>query len=291
MENPMKRALAVVFSMFLWGSYLCAEQRTDIEYGRAGEVSLKLDVSIPDNGPGPFPVAIIVHGGGWSGGDKQQDITPLFKPLTDAGYVWFSINYRLAPTHRWPACFEDVQTAIRWVKAHAADYHGDPQRIAIFGHSAGGHLAFLAVEQDDPSTRVQAVVGLAPVTDFEQDLEQRGGLSPSLQALLDRPKQVTDESRQILKRIGAINHIQPGLPPFLLIQGSADRTVQPIQSQHFVEKLKAAHVPADLIMINGAQHRVTQWNDFDPTWTKQMVVWLDKMLKPPVPSTRPAQRP
>jgi alpha-L-fucosidase 2 len=285
----MKRLVAAVLGVMLSGVMARAEVKSDIEYGRVGDVSLKLDVSVPD-GEGPFPAVIIVHGGGWSGGDKQQDITPLFQPLTDAKYVWFSINYRLAPTHRWPACFEDVKTAIGWVKAHAADYKADAERLAIAGHSAGGHLAFLAAEQNEATKRVQAVIGLAPVTDFEQDLEQRGGLSTSLQALLDRPQQVTDESRQILKRIGAINHIKPGLPPFLLIQGSADRTVQPIQSQNFVAKLKEANVPADLIVLNGAMHRVTQWDDFDASWKARMVAWLNKTLKSKpqgAPTTQP----
>ncbi len=70
---------------------------------------------------GSRPVVIIVHGGGWVGGDKQ-DMSFLFEPLSDAGFAWFSINYRLAPKHRWPACLEDVQSAIRWVKAHASEY-------------------------------------------------------------------------------------------------------------------------------------------------------------------------
>src|SRR5262245_33244030 len=84
---------------------------SDIEYGQAGGVSLKLDASVPE-GEGPFPVAILVHGGGWSGGDKAgsdkpgngADVTPWFAPLTNAKFTWFSINYRMAPDHRWPAC-------------------------------------------------------------------------------------------------------------------------------------------------------------------------------------------
>lgn len=250
--------------------------KTDIEYGRAGDVSLKLDASVPE-GNGPFPIAITVHGGGWSGGDKQQDISPLFKPLTDAGFAWFSINYRLAPAHRWPACFEDVQTAIRWIKSHATEFKGDPNRIALFGHSAGGHLAFMAAMTGTPDTRVQAVVGLAPVTDFEQDLEQRGGLSPSLQNLLNRPQQVTDESRKILREIGPIHHIKPGQPPFLLIQGTADRTVQPVQSANFEQALKKAGVPCELIAVKDAPHRVTMWDATDPVWKEKMVAWLKKI--------------
>src|SRR5687768_11769745 len=84
----------------------------DIEYGTAGGVSLKLDASVPE-GEGTFPIAILVHGGGWGSGDKANvgsvgggaDISPWFAPLTAAKFTWFSINYRLAPPHRWPACF------------------------------------------------------------------------------------------------------------------------------------------------------------------------------------------
>src|SRR5436305_278104 len=87
-----------------------AEVQKDIEYGVAGGERLLLDVNVPPE-PGPHPIAILVHGGGWSRGDKSgsdkpgdgADISPWFGPLTDAHYTWFSINYRLAPKNRWPA--------------------------------------------------------------------------------------------------------------------------------------------------------------------------------------------
>src|SRR5262245_21167337 len=77
--------------------------RTDIEFAKAGNVSLTLDAFVPE-GSGPFPTCILVHGGGFVRGDKQTFIKPLFAPLSDAGYTWFTINYRLAPEHHWPAC-------------------------------------------------------------------------------------------------------------------------------------------------------------------------------------------
>ena len=88
-----------------------ASVQTDIAFATAGGETLKLDVHVPD-GAGPFPTAILVHGGGWTGGHKQQFITPLFDPLTKAGYVWFSVDYRLAPKHKWPACGEDVEPGV-----------------------------------------------------------------------------------------------------------------------------------------------------------------------------------
>lgn len=262
-----------------------AELKTDLEYGRAGEIPLLLDASVPD-GPGPFPVAILVHGGGWSGGDKRgtdkpgsgADISPWFGPLTAAHFTWFSINYRLAPANRWPACFEDVQTAIRWVKMHAAEFKGDPARIALIGHSAGGHLACLAGTEAAPGTQVQAVVGFAPVTDFEYELPARGGLSPSLQGLFGQPKEPNPASLALLRATAPINHVRPGLPPFLLLHGDADRTVPLQESVNFQAKLKASGVPCDLIVIPGAPHRLTQWARCDPDYSDRMIRWLRQTL-------------
>ncbi len=91
--------------------------RVDVEYGRAGGERLLLDAGVPP-GPGPHPAVILVHGGGWTTGDKSGNgrgafMVPLHAPLQRAGFAWFSINYRLAPKHRFPACVEDVETAIR----------------------------------------------------------------------------------------------------------------------------------------------------------------------------------
>lgn len=248
-----------------------------IEYGRAAGESLLLDASVPP-GNGPFPIAIIVHGGGWGSGDKHLDITGLFEPLTRAGFVWLSINYRLAPAHRWPAGFEDVQTAIRWAKTHAADYHGDPQRIALIGYSAGGQLASLAAIRGEDATRVQAVVGLAPSTDLVADGGHRGKISSSLQSLLGVPESLTDESLARLREISPIDQVKPGLPPFLLIQGSADQTILPEKTAGFAAKLKTMQVPCEVITVQGASHRLSEWDNFDPSYKLRMVEWLQRQL-------------
>jgi acetyl esterase len=266
---------------------------TDIQYGEAGGQKLLLDVSVPA-GAGPHAVAILVHGGGWSRGDKfrvpggdSADITPMFAPLTKAGFAWFSINYRHAPQHRWPACFEDVQTAIRWVKANAAKFNGDPARIVLFGHSAGGHLVCLAGTLVDDSVRVQAVVGYAPVTNHEQELPMRKGLSSSLQALLDRPKELTPESLGLLRAISPINHVRPGLPPYLLIHGDQDKTVPFQQSLDFQAKLRTNGDTCDLLVIPGAGHALADWEQHDPEYPARMVTWLDGHLRPDPPAPAP----
>lgn len=207
--------------------------------------------------------------------------------LTGADYVWFSINYRLAPKHRWPACLDDVLTAIRWVKANAAAFNGDPGRIALFGHSAGGHLACLAATVVDDSVRVQAVVGYAPVTNHEQELPVRGGLSPSLQQVLNRPKELTPESLGLLRAISPLNHVRPGLPAFLLVHGDADKTVPIQQSYDFQEKLRANGVTCDLIVLPGAGHRLSDWDQVVPGYEAGVIGWLDRQLAGPVEISRP----
>jgi pectinesterase len=255
-----------------------ATLNANIEYGQADGEKLLLDVCVPD-GDGPFPVAIMVHGGGWMAGDKLRDHLPILESLTDAKFTWFSINYRLAPKYRWPACLDDVETAIRWVKAHAADYKGDPRRIALLGYSAGGHLVCQTVVTGGDDLRVQAVVGLAPPTDNLADSERRGGLSPSMTNLLDRAKTIDDESRAVLREISPLNHVKPGLPPFLLIQGAEDKSVPYSQSVNFQAKLKEAGVPCELITLTGAPHRLTEWGKSDPLYRQKMIAWLERALE------------
>lgn len=271
-----------------------AELKKDIEYGQANGERLLLDASVPDTA-GLHPVAILVHGGGWSAGDKSgseklgsgNDITPWFAPLTDAQFTWFSINYRHAPGHRWPACFEDVQTAIRWVKTHAAEYQGDPKRIALFGHSAGGELVCLAATIGGDDTRVQAVVGFAAVTDLEADTRNRGGLSPSLQQLFNQPKEPTPASQALLRAASPILHVKRGLPPFLLVHGDADVTVPLEMSVNFQKKLRENGVACDLFVIKGAPHRLVGWETFDPTYSTRVVSWLRETLGPGTPPRSP----
>lgn len=258
--------------------------KSDLVYGNAAGTPLLLDACVPE-GDGPHPIAILIHGGGWSGGDKAADpakggadIAPWFEPLTQASFLWFSINYRLAPQHRWPACLEDVNTAIRWVKANASRFRGDASRIILVGHSAGGHLAFLAAAQSSAATRIQGVIGFAPVTDFEFELPMRGGLSPSLQKLHDRPKEVTPESLAILRATAPIHHVKPGLPPFMILHGDADRTVPLEESVRFRDKLLANGVRCDLLVLKGAQHRLAEWHKSDPAFAAKMVAWMKETL-------------
>jgi acetyl esterase/lipase len=276
----MYRAFIILLAATWFETVALAELKTNVEYGTVGNITLRLDANVPD-GTGPFPVVIAIHGGGWSRGDKtgNGDFAPALNALTAHHFTWFSIDYRLAPTNRWPACFDDVQTAIRWVKAHATEYKGDPNRIALLGYSAGGHLVCLAATLAQPDAQVQAVVALAPPTDLVADAEHRGGIGKwsSMRNLLGRDS-MDAETLKLLRQLSPTSYLKPGLPPFLLMQGDSDKTVFPPLTRNFAAQLKENGVPCEVYFLKGAGHRIADWEGFDPTWQQKLADWLNQTL-------------
>jgi pectinesterase len=252
--------------------------KRDIEYGQAGGESLKLDAFTPA-GLGPFPAVIFVHGGGWSGGDKTGGNDPLFAPLARKGIAWFTINYRLAPKHHYPAPVEDVHAAIRWVKTHAREFNIDPNRLALVGESAGGQLVAQAAALADDDTRVAAVALFYAPMDFIADMERRGGLSVSMRGLFGRGDAKADEATlRLLREASPINHVRPGLPPFLLAHGTGDMSVLYNWSPQFQAKLKAAGVSCDLITIPDGVHGMARWETIAPEYKNKVADWLAQKL-------------
>ena len=247
--------------------------RKDLEYSRAGGESLRLDACVP-NGKGPFPAVILVHGGGWTSGDKSTGVDPLFGPLSKSGIGWFSINYRLPPKHRYPASVEDVEAAIRWLKKHASEFNVDPQRVALLGESAGGHLVAMAVVRAQDDTRVAAAIPFYAPVDLESDTQRRGGLSLSLRDLFGRSHEVDAQAVQLLREASPINYVHSGLPPFLLVHGTADMSVPYNQSVQLQAKLRAVGVSCDLITIDDGVHGMTRWEATDPGYKNKVVNWI-----------------
>lgn len=251
--------------------------RANVVYGEADGKPLRLDLCRPA-GRGPFAGAILVHGGGWAGGDKERDTRPLLAPLTSAGIAWFTINYRLAPQYRYPASLEDVYTAIRWVKAHAAEYDVDPQRLALIGESAGGYLVEMAAMEGPPDTRVAAVVPFfGPADLLAQSVGRDGGLRRDLKFLFGRSA-LDPGTKAILREASPLSHVHPGLPPFLVFHGTADRIVPYSESVALVERLKSAGVRCDFVTIPGGSHAMGNWNRVAPGFKGELVAWLQKTL-------------
>ncbi|MHB8793445.1 MAG: alpha/beta hydrolase fold domain-containing protein [Thermoleophilia bacterium] len=235
----------------------------DVTYGKAGGYDLKMDIYYPVTANGPAPVVMYVHGGGWTKGDKQDGAGAAAIPsLQEAGFLVVSVNYRLAPEYQFPAQIEDVKCAVRYLRANAEKYALGPERIGAWGGSAGGHLvSLLGVMDDDDglegscgnqdeSSRVQAVVDMFGPSDLTRRFE--GGAIG--QALGARVFGTSDSGSEILKIASPVTYVTADDPPFLILQGDSDMLVPPDQSQGLYDILKAAGVPATLVMVKNAGH-------------------------------------
>ena len=255
-----------------------ATELRDVPYSSSAEVQLTFDAHIPD-GTGPFPAAILVHGGGWVAGDKQQYINYLFKPLADAGFAWFSINYRLAPKYRFPAPAEDVQRAVRFIRSNAFRYKVDPNRLALIGESAGGHLVSYVGVRNRRASRVAAVVAMYGIHDFVTACQQWKPVPDEVFKLFGIST-LDSRSRTILRKASPINYVSGDAPPFLLIHGSRDEDVPYAQSVEMCDSLKKARASCELITIEGAPHGMDHWESHPEfLWYKAVLVeWLRKTV-------------
>jgi acetyl esterase len=269
-----------------------AVDKKDVEYDRINGVSLLLDLHLPD-GAGPFPAAILVHGGGFDEGSKSTNVRPLFPVLADAGFAWFSIDYRLAPAARFPEAFADVQTAIRWVKKYAATYHVDPAKIVLIGESAGGFLVNYAGTHMTPDTRVAAVVDMYGPVDYEKmALERRDHPERFNMTSINRhaahgggihffgADALDDAGRAKVRAASPIHAVSKGMPPFLCIHGTKDDQVPYDQSPAMCDAMRKVGASCELITIEGGGHGMSGWRAEDMQhWKPEMIVWLKKTLK------------
>jgi acetyl esterase len=273
-------------------AHQASERIKSVEFARAEGAPLYLDAAIPE-GSGPFPAAIIVHGGGWVRGDRLTEVQPLFEPLTDAGIAWFSIDYRLTSDWtRFGTAIEDVESAVRFVKSHAAEYRIDPNRIALVGESAGGQLAAMSALSSDPATKVRAVVALYTPTDLV-DLAQNSTLVPQQlrESVRGTPFEFLMMAR--LRQLSPLFHVSAGSPPFLLIHGTQDRLVPFRQSEVMCDRMRSAGASCELYRVEGAGHGIRWWEgsrpDISQAYKSRMVAWLKARLAPETPLPRVGQ--
>jgi len=232
----------------------------DVEYGRAGGERLLLDLYIPEGAKKPLPAVVLIHGGGWVGGDKSRT-QPAALFIAGHGYIVASVNYRLAPRHKYPAQLDDVQRAVRWLRMHAKDFGIDPKRIAAWGSSAGGHLAARlglrdARDNSDPelskySARVQCVVDLFGPTDLAGAAERSPRAERILLAFLGRPY---GEAPELWRDASPLYHVSPDDAPFYIIHGTEDRLVPVSESEKLAEALRKAGVEVTFVKIEGMGH-------------------------------------
>ena len=256
---------------------------------------LKLDLFLPPASfaaSGPRPLVVYVHGGGWMAGGPRRsaayvDWPKVLASLAAKGYIVASVSYRFSREAPFPAAIQDVKAGIRWLRARAATYNIDPKRAAIWGQSAGGHLAALAgvscnvaalepgarivpktanVEtvastaagSDQASDCVQAVIGWFGIYDFATMPKRSSpppGMPPGPSAenlFLGCPAgDCTPEQRA---SASPVTYIDRSDPPVLLMHGSDDQTVPEAQTETFDAALRAKGVSVRKIVIPGVDH-------------------------------------
>lgn len=233
------------------------------------------------------PAVLLIHGGGFNDGDKARGReVQMGVELALHGYVCMSINYRLwntgvkSPT--WPQSLFDAKTAVRWLRSEAARLQVDPERIGVFGNSAGGNLAaMLAVTTPDDglepaapmpgvSTRVKCAIDFYGALDLPNYHDMKMFL------------QTRAENPAVYRKASPVTYVKAGAAPMLLVHGTADETVPHSQAETMAVALKKAGVEHHLEIVPDAPHTfalVSAAKDFRPL----VFAFLDKQLQPAKP--------
>jgi len=245
----------------------------DIPYAETDNPRQMLDLLLPKEPAGkPLPVIVFIHGGGWRNGSKQSSTWKIANFVKTGNYAGVSINYRLSAESQWPTQIHDCKAAIRWIRANAKKYNLDPDKIGIWGSSAGGHLvAMLGTSADviamdgtlgsnfGLSSAVTCVVdfyGPTDLTTMDQNAAEGAVMKHNTP---DSPETLllgymATKNPEGAATASPITYITPDDPPFLIVHGTKDPVVPYAQSVTFHEALKKAGVSSTLLSVTGGGH-------------------------------------
>jgi acetyl esterase/lipase len=251
----------------------------NIAYDRHKETVLDvLQPSAPVKGLRPG--VIVIHGGGWTGGTKEDAVQSVCLPYLEKGFVVANVEYRLAKVATAPAAVNDVLRASQWFFQNAKKYHVDTKRIIVTGGSAGGHLTLMVgmtprSAKLGPPAKVAAVVNVFGITDVA---DQLSGPNMRQYAVLWVPEQAG--RLELARRVSPMTYVRAGLPPILTLHGDADQTVPYEHGARLTKALQDKGVDAQLITVAGGQHGFPKekWNELYPqifTWLKSHGILRD----------------
>ena len=244
------------------------ESRGDVTYLEPARAE-KLDLYLPKNRPlGTLsPAVILIHGGGWTKGDKRQAREiEIGTTLAENGFVAASVNYDLTPNGKYPANLKNCKNAVRFLRTNSKVYGIDPDKIAVLGGSAGGHLALMVgYTGDDPSLapkapypgvsdKVGAVVDMYGVSDIPNRKKTDADGTPGELIGINELIQLMFGNAEDAKVASPINHISPQSPPTIILQGKKDKSVDRDQSITLHDALQKAGVQTQIILLESAGH-------------------------------------
>jgi acetyl esterase/lipase/lysophospholipase L1-like esterase len=272
-----------------------------VEYAEVGGDKLLVDIYRPaeQKSDTKYPAVILIHGGGWQGGDRTAgSMAALGRALADAGFVAFSIDYRLVKqgekgwVNQYPVPIDDCRRAVRWIREHAADYGADATKMGAAGDSAGGQLVALLGTTDvdgEPSSRVQAVVDIYGPADLTGDYSKLTIGAINVQDLVDAFVPTPEGKRAA----SPLLHIDDQTAAFLIFHGDADPIVGVAQSRDFHAALQKAGRQSEYVEFAGAGHGFAG-QDWE-TLVAKSIAFFNKELKgvdaPAAKSSQEAAKP
>ncbi len=243
------------------------DMQLDVEYAKAGDISLKLDVyKSKSSSELARPCIVWIHGGGWQNGDKSSGVARLGKWIAEGEYVGASIGYRLTDKGCWPAQIHDCKAAIRYLRVNSKELGINPDRIGVWGGSAGGHLVSMLGTSGDVaelegslgvtgvSSRVTCVVDYCGPSDFlrlSPDSPKLNKPGESVYKLFGGPIGV---KMDIAKQASPANYVTKDDPPFLIVHGTLDPLVPIDQASSFHQRQLDAGMNSTYIKMEGAGH-------------------------------------
>jgi acetyl esterase/lipase len=275
-----------------------------------GASPLTLDLYVPRPHPQPLPLVLFIHDGDWNSGDSRhaapfKDLPRSLAALAAQGYVVASVNYRLSAQAPFPAALQDVKSAIRWLRGHASSHGGDATRLAVWGLSAGGHLAAMAgtscgvmgfepkgdTEADAPSDCAEAVIDWYGPTNLQSlaadSGQPDGDVLAAAKFLGCDPKACAPA---VVQQTNPLTFITVHGPPFLIQQGTDDTIVSPKQSQKLYAALTAQGVPAELVLYPDVGHDFARKGETDGAVVTKAMAKVSTFLAANFPNKPPAKK-
>ncbi len=256
-----------------------------LDYSYGPDPAHNLDLYLPASaaiakpGQALTPTIVFVHGGSWTGGDKE-DMQEAAQAAVDLGYVAISVNYRLAPEHRWPSQRRDVVSALRWIHSHAPDLHVDRSRIVVIGSSAGGEVAASALTQGAGRKLARGLITLSAPVDFALVAKNTmlTHLSEDLaEALTEDLINCTPETcEEIAEKRAVFTKIDANDPPMLIFAGNRE-WVDPQGAIRLHQVNLASGVPSRLIVFDSRKHGMALFDDAWPI----AAAWIAERMAAP----------